>query len=120
MISSHAQAQDAMYIYSCLQIAIDIAKARFPNAQTVQGSKLHNVPHRSYKDTLPPLRGRVLQWVQIERPHARQQIHLVCPDEEAALVLAVNFPENIKRNDDRRSEIFLEKSSGAGRATDGL
>ena len=79
-----------------------------------QQIKLNDNPHRSSTAILLLQRGRVLQGVQIERPHPRQQIHLVGPDEEAALVPRVNLPENVKRDDNGTGEIFLEEECRVG------
>ena len=76
--------------------------------------------HRSHKDTLPPFARRLVYWIQIKRPHTRQQIHLVCSNEETALVLGHNLPEEIECDNDGPSEIFLEEGSRAGITTDGL
>lgn len=85
-----------------------------------RGSRSNDIPHRSYKDTLLPPRGRVLQRVQIEGSHAGQQIHLVCPDEESALIPGEDLPEDVKRDDNGRGEVILEESGGGGSRTDGL
>ena len=86
----------------------------------MQRDTLNDIPRGSVEDTLPPALGRVLQRIQIERSHARQEIHLVRLDEEPALVPGVDLPENVERDDDGRGEIFLEESRRGGRSADGL
>ena len=63
--------------------------------------------HISY--TLLPCWRRILEIVQIELSHARKQIHLVCPYEQAALATCPYFPNGIQRNDHRSSEITLKE-----------
>lgn len=72
----------------------------------------NNIPHRSYKHVIRF--GHVIQRVQIERPHTRQQIHLVCTHEEPAFIPAIDFPEDEECNDDGHREIILKEYGGVG------
>ena len=103
-----------MYLHLLTKLPSDDRRIR-SQCSNGAGAKSNDIPRRSYKDTLPPPGGRVLQWIQIERPHTRQQIHLVCLDEESALVPGVDLPEKVKRDDDRCGEIFLEEIGRVGR-----
>ncbi len=62
------------------------------------------------KYILLPRTPRVIQRVQVERPHAGQEIHLVCPDKESASEFGHGFPEEIEGDDEGCGEVFLEES----------
>ena len=56
--------------------------------------------------------SRILQCVQVERPHPCQQIHIVCPlkGTSSGLVPFEDLPEDVEGNDDGCCEICLEES----------
>ena len=77
-------------------------------------SILNNIVHYSHRHALLPGRSRILQRVEIECPHARQQIHLALLDEEATLVPGPDLPEYEEGDDDGCGEVFLEEGYGGG------
>lgn len=115
---------DSLQIY----ISLNRTKTRVKSPKRSRGGKVaekesetsNDIPCGSIEDTLPPVPGRVLQRIQIERSHARQQVHLMRLDEEAALISRVELPENVKPDDDGPGEIFLEESGRGGGSADGL
>ena len=68
-----------------------------------------NNPHKSIA-----LGRGVFQWVQIERSHSSQEIHIVCPLETAStrFVPFEYLPEDEEGDDDGSSKVCLEEGLG--------
>ena len=80
---------------------------------------LNDIMNDTSGQALFPMRCRILQRVQVERPHPRQQVHLRSLDEETALVSGEKLPEDEKRDHDDCGEVFFKESlcaTGGGAA----
>ena len=83
-------------------------------------SSLYNIMHQPHHHVLLPRQRRVLQRIEIECPHTRQQIHLALPDEEATLVPTEDLPEYEEGDHDGCGKVCLEEGLGVGASTGGL
>lgn len=81
---------------------------------------LNKIVNHPPDHTLSPARSRVRKRIQVERAHACEQVHIPCLDEKATLVLCVDFPEYVQRDNDWSGEVGLEESFSVGAPTDGL
>jgi len=79
---------------------------------------IHHPRHHALSPPIP----RAIQRDQIERPHARQQIHLGGSHEHSSFEFRHGFPENEEGDDDDGREVLFEEGLGTacGVAADGL
>lgn len=106
--SPHLPNLDIIRLYKCS------TPKTIPPTHPLSRNVLYDIMHHTREDVLFPW-PCVIQRVQVERPHAGQQIHLGCLDEKSASELGDAFPKEVETDDDRSGEVFLEECLGTTR-----